>query len=113
MTDAGRPAPPTPVDAEWTPTPRLCRAARGMLDWSQADLAREIGALRRVVLDFENGSRTPSKRNLAAVRAAFEAHGILFLEGERGAGLLLSSREASSARRDGGGRGSGCADDVA
>lgn len=36
-------------------TPELSRAARGLLDWTQEDLAQRAGVSRSTVRDFEKG----------------------------------------------------------
>jgi transcriptional regulator with XRE-family HTH domain len=57
-------------------TPAQCRAARGWLDWNQADLAREARVSMSTVRDFESGKRTPIANNLEALRRAIEAAGV-------------------------------------
>lgn len=73
--------------------PSQCRAARGMLGWSQEQLAGSAGVSRATVADFEREIRTPVPNNLAAIRRALEEAGVVFLaDGEvvgGGAGVRL------------------------
>lgn len=65
-------------------TPQQSRAARGWLDWGQAELAAAASVSLSTVRDYEKGRRVPIANNLAAMRAALEAQGIAFLDdGER------------------------------
>jgi transcriptional regulator with XRE-family HTH domain len=66
------------------------RAARALKDWSQPELAAASGVGVSTIRDFETGTRNPIRNNLAAIRAALEAAGIIFIEenGE-GAGVRL------------------------
>jgi transcriptional regulator with XRE-family HTH domain len=69
------------------------RAARGLLDWSQTDLATKAGISLSTVRDFETGKRSPIANNLAAMRKALEAAGIEFIpENGGGAGVRLRKR---------------------
>jgi DNA-binding XRE family transcriptional regulator len=61
-------------------TPAQSRGARGILDWTQDHLATEAGVSLSTVKDFEAGRRTPIGNNLSAMRRAFEAGGIEFLD---------------------------------
>lgn len=74
-------------------TAAQCRAARALLNWSQGDLATPANVTRKTLSDFEKGARIPRSGNLAAIKQAFEAAGIIFLaEGETttgGMGLRL------------------------
>ncbi|NPV20364.1 helix-turn-helix domain-containing protein [Bradyrhizobium aeschynomenes] len=63
-------------------TPDQSRAARGLLDWSQAELAARSNLSESTIRDFEKGRRIPSINNLAAVRRALEAAGVQFIDGE-------------------------------
>ena len=45
----------------------------------QATLAAAANVSRGVVIDFEKGRRTPGANNLAALQAALEAAGVVFL----------------------------------
>ncbi len=66
-------------------TPAQSRAARGLLDWSQIELAGRSNLSESTIRDFEKGRRVPSINNLAAIRAALEAAGVIFVE-ENGEG---------------------------
>jgi transcriptional regulator with XRE-family HTH domain len=59
------------------------RAARGLLDWSQAELAARSNLSESTVRDFEKGRRIPSINNLAAIRRALEAAGVKFIDGDQ------------------------------
>jgi transcriptional regulator with XRE-family HTH domain len=70
--------------------PSQCRAARALIDMSQATLARRAVVSRDAIVDFENGSRTPSPDSLAAIRAGLEAAGVIFIdENGEGPGVRL------------------------
>jgi DNA-binding transcriptional regulator YiaG len=56
-----------------------CRAARGWLDMSQDDLASASNVSQSTVRDFEKGRRVPSRNNLAAMKAALEHRGVVFV----------------------------------
>jgi transcriptional regulator with XRE-family HTH domain len=64
-------------------TPDQSRAARGLLDWSQAELAARSNLSESTIRDFEKGRRVPSINNLAAVRRALEAAGVEFIDGDQ------------------------------
>lgn len=60
-------------------TPSQCRAARGVLNWSQAELARAAGVSRAMVDDFEKRRRRqPLALYREALQAALEAAGVVF-----------------------------------
>jgi transcriptional regulator with XRE-family HTH domain len=61
--------------------PAQCRAARGLLGWSQAQLAEASKVATKTIADFERESRTPYDRTLADVQKAFEAAGVEFTNG--------------------------------
>ena len=63
--------------------PDQSRAARGLLDWSQAELAARSNLSESTIRDFEKGRRVPSINNLAAVRRALEAAGVEFIDGDQ------------------------------
>lgn len=77
---------------EWTMTisPAQCRAARGLLEWSQDELAKAAGVGLSTVRDFEKGRRQPIANNMAAIRSALEKAGLDFIpENGGGAGVRL------------------------
>lgn len=59
-----------------------CRAARGLLGWTQADAARAVGMSAVAVRAFERGGAM-RPANLNKLREAFEAAGIEFISGTR------------------------------
>lgn len=65
------------------------RAARGLLDWTQAKLAAEAGAAERTIWLFENGQRQPQRATLEKLRQALEAAGVVFIETDNSRGVLL------------------------
>ena len=74
--------------------PAQIRAARGLLDWSQSQLAEAAGVSLSTVKDFEAGRRQPVPNNLAAIRAALEDSGVEFIpENGGGAGVRLRAAD--------------------
>ena len=57
-------------------SPAQCRAARGWLDISQAELARRATVGVSTVRDFEAGRKTPIRNNLEAMRRELAASGV-------------------------------------
>jgi transcriptional regulator with XRE-family HTH domain len=79
-------------------TPRLCRAARSLLGWQQADLVRESGVAISTIGAFETKSEDSSMTfmNNKALVEAFERAGVEFIpENGGGAGLRLRSRRSA------------------
>ncbi|MDP4027215.1 helix-turn-helix transcriptional regulator [Methylobacterium sp. NEAU 140] len=73
------------------------RAARGMLDWSQTELAGRSNLSESTVRDFEKGRRTPSPNNLSAIRQVLEAAGIEFIpQNGGGAGVRFRRGEETA-----------------
>lgn len=66
--------------ADSTPTisSAQIRAARGLIGWSQQQLADASGVSRRTVASVEAGDRDTYRSSLAALRAALEEQGIAF-----------------------------------
>ena len=63
-------------------TPAQCRAARALLNWSQADLAQASGVATKTIADFEREERTPYDRTLAELREAFDIAAVEFTNGD-------------------------------
>ena len=61
-------------------TPALCRAARGLLDWTQSDVAVRAGLSRSTIRDYEGGRHDIHRATEAQLRQAFEDAGVVFAE---------------------------------
>jgi transcriptional regulator with XRE-family HTH domain len=61
-------------------TPALCRAARGFLDWTQADIAERAGVSRSTIRDYECGHHDIHRATEAQLKLAFETGGIVFVK---------------------------------
>ncbi len=59
-------------------TPPLARAARGLLNWQQSDLAKKAGLSLTAVKNFEGGRKRPHTKTTQALQNAFEAQGVEF-----------------------------------
>ena len=70
-----------------------CRAARGLLGWSQSDLSRMSKTATKTIADFERGARVPYPRTLEDVRGALEKAGVEFID-ENGGGPGVRLRKA-------------------
>jgi transcriptional regulator with XRE-family HTH domain len=67
-----------------------CRAARGLIGWSQSDLAENAGVGTVAVHQLESGASRTRRSTLAVIRRAFEAAGVEFIdENGGGAGVRL------------------------
>ena len=66
---------------------KQCRAARGLLKWSQRDLADKSRVGLSTVVDYENDNRDPRLDNLNAMRHAFEIGGVEFISAKSGKGV--------------------------
>lgn len=62
-------------------SPPTCRAARGLLDWTQKQLAEAASVGLSTVKGFEGGVSVPMKNNLDAIRRALEGAGVVFTNG--------------------------------
>lgn len=74
--------------------PGQCRAARGLLDWSQSRLSAESHLSETAIRDFEKGRRVPNESKLATLQAVFESAGIELISdgltsGPAGVGVRL------------------------
>lgn len=74
-------------------TPAQCRAARGLLNWTQDELATaaEVGVV--TIRQFEADRGSPRKATFAVIRRALEGAGVeLIPENGGGAGVRLKGR---------------------
>ncbi|KAB2911452.1 MAG: helix-turn-helix transcriptional regulator [Hyphomicrobiaceae bacterium] len=74
-----------------------CRAARGLLGWSQEILAVRAGLGLSTVRDLETERREVSTESLGKIRAALEREGVAFIDADAkgGPGVRLSARRSS------------------
>jgi len=74
-------------------TAAQCRAARGLLGWSQQELAKSARIGIVTVYQFEAGVSQPRRATLDVIRRAFESAGVQFIdENGGGPGLRLRRR---------------------
>jgi transcriptional regulator with XRE-family HTH domain len=64
-------------------TPAQCRAARGLIDWNQDELASAAGVSVVTIRNFENDKTTPQRATLDVLRRALEHMGVHFIDGEQ------------------------------
>ena len=75
-------------------SPEQCRAARALLNWTQAELAERVSISAVSIRAFEKGGEMRDS-NLKLIRMTFEAAGITFIpENGGGAGVRLSKPKA-------------------
>lgn len=68
------------------------RAARGLVNWSVRELAERSGIHRNTITNFETGKSAGDPGTLAAIRAALEAAGVVFIaENGGGPGVRLKA----------------------
>ncbi|RVD73343.1 MAG: helix-turn-helix transcriptional regulator [Mesorhizobium sp.] len=66
------------------------RAARGLIGWSQQDLAEKAEVGRATIADFEAGKRAPYATTLVRLQDSLTAAGVEFIpENGGGAGVRL------------------------
>ena len=78
-------------------SPAQCRAARGLLDWSQQDLAREAQVGIVTIRQLEAGINEPRRSTLVVVRHALETAGVEFID-DNGGGVGVRFREVRRER---------------
>ena len=77
-----------------------CRAARGLLDWTQQHLADRAGVGIVTVRQFEAGLSEPRRATLDVIKRAFEDAGIEFIqENGGGPGVRLRERLKGKSRK--------------
>ena len=64
-------------------TPAQCRAARGLIDWSQRQLAEAAEVGVATIRLFEAGKGEQRRSTLSVIRNAFEAAGVEFTNGNQ------------------------------
>jgi transcriptional regulator with XRE-family HTH domain len=73
-----------------TVTPAQSRAARGLLGWSQQDLAAKAAVGIATVYQLESGKSAPRRATLTVIRQALEAAGVIFIDANgEGPGVRL------------------------
>jgi len=73
--------------------PAQCRAARGLLAWSQEMLAKQADVGLSTVRDLETERREISAAMATKIRTAFERAGVVFLDADGGGpGVRLRRR---------------------
>ena len=72
-----------------------CRAARGLLDWSQQELADKAKVGIVTIRQLEAGSHQPRRATLDVVRRCLEEAGVEFIE-ENGGGVGVRHRAPRS-----------------
>jgi len=78
-----------------------CRAARGLLDWSQQVLADHAAVGIVTVRQLEAGANEPRRSTLEVIKRAFEKAGIEFIgENGGGPGVRLRKRQRSKATKE-------------
>ena len=79
-------------------TPAQCRAARGLLNWTQRELADQAGVGIVTVRQFEAAMNEPRRATLDVIKRAFEAAGIEFITPDEG-GVALRLRSSHTGKR--------------
>lgn len=80
--------------------PAQIRAARGLLGWSQEQLAEKAKVGTSTVKDVESGKREPILSNLEAIRRALEAGGAKFIPANGdGPGVRLAGQRPQIIRK--------------
>jgi transcriptional regulator with XRE-family HTH domain len=74
-------------------SPQLSRAARGLLGWTQRNLAAAASVGISTVKNFESDVRGTRRENLDAVRDALEEAGVEFIPAINGKGVGVRMRE--------------------
>lgn len=72
-------------------TPALCRAARGLLNWTQEELAQRADLSRSTIRDYEGCRHQLHRATVIQLRRAFEEEGVIFTDVPgHGPGICLS-----------------------
>ena len=72
--------------------PEQCRAARGLLNWTQDHLATESGVSRSTIKDFECQRHSLHRSSEVLLITTFESHGVsFFVEADEAMGVRLKA----------------------
>ena len=81
-------------------TPAQCRAARGLLDWNQQELAEKARVGVVTIRQLEAGVNEPRRATLEVVCRALESAGVQFIdENGGGPGVRLRKRATGKSRK--------------
>jgi predicted transcriptional regulator len=61
-------------------TPAQIRAARALIGWTQADLAKASGVSEVAIKNLERGATDPRVSTINNIQAAFDKAGVIFLD---------------------------------
>lgn len=73
-------------------TSRQIKAARGLLGWTQKDLADKCGFSIGAINRLEKGSSDPKSSTLKIIQMAFENEGIVLIDDEVFEGVKIRKR---------------------
>jgi transcriptional regulator with XRE-family HTH domain len=79
-----------------TITSNQCRAARELLNWTQADLQNKSKLGIETIGNFERGTGNPTQRTMDDIKRAFEGSGIKFVISEKEKGVVLVEKNKKS-----------------
>lgn len=80
-------------------SPAQSRAARGLLGWSEADLAAKTGLDESAVRSFEAGYGDSPSGRIEALRSVFTAAGVVFTQNPMPGVSLGAAREIDEGTR--------------
>jgi predicted transcriptional regulator len=81
-------------------TPAQCRAARGLIGWSQQELARKAQVGVVTIHQLEAGTSEPRHSTVDVIRRAFERAGVEFIdENGGGPGVRLRKGQRTKAAK--------------
>lgn len=72
-------------------TSRQSVAARGLLDWTQAELAAKAQIGVNTLKLFENGKANTTPVIINAIKRTLEDEGVEFINTDKGVGVLLAA----------------------
>ena len=78
---------------DWLVDSAQLRSARGLVAWTQLQLANEAGVSEQTVRLFELEQRMPHGKTIVAIREVLETAGVIFIETDAGRGVILARGE--------------------